>query len=348
MPLDAPVINMVRGSFMRFAVQPPCCSDVSRAIKPNRRSEGSIEARVSADILQTANAVASMTGFARTEGGIEGYDWTFEIKSVNGRNLDIRCRLPGGLDQIEVAARAEIPRRIRRGNVTVTVTLNRAAPTAQLRVNRDLLDHLFDLARELQASGAEPPRVDGLLSIRGVIEAAEEVESPDFRRHLENALTVTLGEAVDRLAEVRLAEGARLLQILHNQLDEIAALTERAARCASLQPMAIKERLRTQVNALLDAVPTLSEERLAQEAALLIVKGDVREELDRLNAHIAAARDLLGEGGAIGRRFDFLCQEFNREANTLCSKSTDVELTTIGLALKATIEQMREQVQNIE
>lgn len=288
-----------------------------------------------------------MTGFARVDGHDDHFAWTLEVKSVNGRSLDIRCRLPSGLDALEAVARTEIPRRLKRGSINVALNLTRTAPTSSVRINRDLLTQVLALARELEGDGAAPPRLDALLAVRGVIEVVEEDEAAP-RAKLEAILTAGLTQVIDRLATARAAEGARLATILSQHLDEIVRLTEAASRTAALQPEALKERLRTQLAALLEAVPALPEERLAQEAALLIARGDIREELDRLRAHVAAAHDLLAEGGAIGRRLDFLCQEFNREANTLCSKSGEVELTRIGLGLKAAIEQLREQVQNIE
>lgn len=288
-----------------------------------------------------------MTGFARVDGHADGYSWTFEAKSVNGRNLDIRCRQPAGFDTLEAAARAEIPKRLARGSVNVNLTVNRSQAVAQLRINRELLAQVLELAREIEGAGAAPPRLDSLLSVRGIIEPVEEDEG-EARERVEAALKADLGRLIGQLAAARLSEGARLVTVLNGHLDEIERLVAAASGCASTQPEALRDRLRAQVAALLDAAPALPEERLAQEAAILIAKADVREELDRLRAHIQAARDMLTEGGAIGRRFDFLCQEFNREANTLCSKSSDVELTRIGLSLKASIEQLREQVQNIE
>ena len=297
--------------------------------------------------MSAQHQVASMTGFARADGRDHGYAWTFEIKSVNGRNLDLRCRVAPGFDALEPVARAAVPQRIRRGNVNVTLSVTRSVAGAELRINRDLLDRLIALGNELSAV-AEKPRLDALLAVRGVVEIAEEAEIGEARERVESAMAATLNEALDRLSTVRLAEGARLVQVLNDHLDEIARLTDQASTCASLQPDAIKQKLRFQVAALLDAIPRLTEDRLAQEAALLITRADVREELDRLRSHIAAARDMLAKGGAIGRQLDFLCQEFNREANTLCSKSADVELTRTGLSLKAAIEQLREQAQNIE
>lgn len=291
--------------------------------------------------------IASMTGFARVDGHGDGYSWTFEAKSVNGRSLDLRCRLPSGFDSIEAAARADVPKRLARGNVNLTLAVNRAQAVSQLRINRELLAQVLEIAREIEGAGAAPPRLDSLLTVRGIIEPVEEDET-EARERVESALKGDLSKLIDQLVANRLAEGARIAEVLIGHLDEIARLVDAASACASTQPEALREKLRTQVAAILGSFPALSEERLAQEAAILIGKADVREELDRLRAHIQAARDMMAEGGAIGRRFDFLCQEFNREANTLCSKSADVELTRIGLSLKASIEQLREQVQNIE
>lgn len=288
-----------------------------------------------------------MTGFARVDGHGDGYSWTFEAKSVNGRSLDLRCRLPSGFDSVEAAARVDVPKRLARGNVNLTLTVNRTQAVSQLRINRELLAQVLEIAREIEGAGAAPPRLDSLLTVRGIIEPVEEDET-EARERVESALKGDLAKLIDQLVVNRLAEGARIAEVLNGHLDEIARLVDAASACASTQPEALREKLRAQVAAILGSFPSLSEERLAQEAAILIGKADVREELDRLRAHIQAARDMMAEGGAIGRRLDFLCQEFNREANTLCSKSADVELTRIGLSLKASIEQLREQVQNIE
>jgi len=292
--------------------------------------------------------VASMTGFARAEGGLGAVSWMVEVRSVNGKALDVRARVPNGFDAMEALARQEVARLLKRGNVSLTLTVSRVGAPTTLRLNRELLAEVMGLAREIEGAGAAPPRLDALLAIRGIIEPVEESETEEDRAAVEAAIARSVTEAVEKLAQARLDEGAALKAVLSAHLDEIVRLTDAAGATASLQPDAIRERLRQQVRALLENFPMLSEERLAQEAALLIGKADVREELDRLRAHISQARALLAEGAAVGRRLDFLCQEFNREANTLCSKSADVDLTRIGLDLKATIEQFREQVQNIE
>jgi len=296
-----------------------------------------------------------MTGFARAE-GVDAADlhpglhWAWEVKSVNGRNLEVRCRLPPGFEILESAGRAAVAERLKRGNVALTLTLARGGEPPRARINRELLDQLMALAAEYAAKGkAEPPRLDSLLAVRGVVEVVEEAEPSEEQRAVRLArMNETLARALAALAAMRHEEGGRLATLVGQHLDAIEELRQRAAATAAAQPAALKARLKQQVEVLLEASPALPEERLAHEAALLVTKADVREELDRLAAHVAAARKLLAEGGAVGRKFDFLCQEFNREANTLCSKSADVELTTIGLDLKAAIDQLREQVQNIE
>jgi uncharacterized protein (TIGR00255 family) len=288
-----------------------------------------------------------MTGFARAEAACGPHAWTWEGRSVNSRSLDLRVRLPAGFDRLEPTVRAEAGWRFKRGSVTVNLSMARGETTTRLRVNRDLLDQVLAISRELAQAGAAPPRLDALLAVRGVIEPVEQEQQADAGE-VDAALLASLGTMLDDLALARAEEGARLAAVLDDHLDRIAALARAAGAAAAAQPEALRARLRQLVAELLDAAPALPEERLAQEAALLVGKADVREEIDRLGAHIDQARTLLSGGGAIGRRLDFLCQELNREANTLCSKAGDVELTRIGLDLKATIEQFREQVQNIE
>jgi uncharacterized protein (TIGR00255 family) len=294
--------------------------------------------------------IASMTGFARVEDSQDGVSWAWELKSVNSKSLDLRLRLPPGFDHLEPALRSSLGQRVKRGAVAATLSLAREGGAGGgLRVNRAALDQILALAEELTGQiEAAPPRLDGLLALRGVLEPAGEEETPAAREALSAAFLAGWADALSRLVATREAEGARLETVLRERLAEMASLAAAAEASAAAQPEAIKARLRSLVATLLEASPALPEERLAQEAALLVARADIREELDRLAAHLAAAQDLLREGAAIGRRLDFLCQEFNREANTLCSKSSDVELTRTGLALKAAIEQLREQVQNIE
>ena len=288
-----------------------------------------------------------MTGFARAEGDELGISWVWETKSVNGKSLDLRLRLAPGFDALEPRLRAMLAQRFRRGNISAVLAITRTAPPA-VRVNRVALAQLVSLMNELAREvDAAPPRLDGLLALRGVVETVEDDEEAvlEGRR---SAVLDSWESALGRLAVARAEEGARLALLLCNQLEEMVALVRAAEDCAAAQPEAIRERLRTMLASLADLVPGLPEERVAQEMALLVARSDVREEIERLRAHLEQAKDLLQEGEAVGRRLDFLCQELNREANTLCSKSADIELTRIGLALKAAVEQFREQVQNIE
>ena len=292
-------------------------------------------------------SIASMTGFSRAEAASGDRQWVWELRSVNGRGLDVRCRLPNGYDALDPIVRAAVALRCKRGNVSVNLTENRQQ-RPRLNVNREALDQVLAIVAELKADkdiAAAPARLDGLLALPGVIERAEEEGDPASAL---SQLTQRLNEALDGLKAMRLAEGARLVALAVAQIDEIERLTNSARHIATTQPAAIAERLRLQLEALLGQVPLPSPDRLAQESALLAAKADVREELDRLAAHVGAVRALVQVGGAIGRKLDFLCQELNREANTLCSKAADVELTRIGLDLKVAIEQLREQVQNIE
>lgn len=291
-----------------------------------------------------------MTGFARIEGEEAGEAFIWELKSVNARAFDARFRLPPGLDAIEAVARTEIAKRVKRGNVSAQLTVSRPAGGQALAVNEAFLDQLLGLhGRYAGRVAAEPPRLDALLAVRGVVEPVEGArETPEAAERRQASYLAGLARAVAKLATARLEEGAQLGAVLASLLAEIDALHARAASSAGAQPGAVLARLKAQMASLLDATPALSEERLAQEAAVLAAKADVREELDRLSAHLAAARALLAKGGAIGRELDFLCQELNREANTLCSKASEMDLTDIGLKLKAAIERLREQVQNIE
>ena len=291
-----------------------------------------------------------MTGFARAEGGDGDLRWTWEVKSVNGRNLDMRVRVPTGFEALEPAVRAAVPEKLKRGNIAVGLVLTRGQQPARVRINRELLDQVIALADEVrQRLKTEAPRPDGLLAVRGVVELAEEEDLSEEKREARiQQMSADFTKALAALAQTRHEEGARLAAIVAQQLNDIERFCTAAAASAAAQPAGLQARLKQQLDMLLGTSPALPEERLAQELALLITKADVREELDRLGVHIAAARKLLKDGGAVGRKFDFLCQEFNREANTLCSKSSDFELTAIGLDLKSSIDQLREQVQNIE
>jgi uncharacterized protein (TIGR00255 family) len=294
-----------------------------------------------------ALGLASMTGFARAEGDDLGISWVWEMKSLNGKSLDLRLRLAPGFDSLEPQLRALLAQRFRRGNFSAILAITRTKPAA-VRVNRETLAQLVTLMNELAGEiEAAPPRIDGLLALRGVVETVE--DEPDaVLDERQRAVVDSWRIAIDRLANARAEEGARLSAVLRDQLAEMLALVEAAAGCAAAQPAAIRERLQAMLASLADLAPGMPEERVAQEMALLIARSDIREEIARLRAHIEQASDLLRQEEAVGRRLDFLCQELNREGNTLCSKSADIELTRIGLSLKAAVEQFREQVQNIE
>jgi uncharacterized protein (TIGR00255 family) len=292
-------------------------------------------------------AVVSMTGFSRVEGEAAGISWVWEVKSVNGKSLDLRLRLPPGYDALEVPLRAALGGRVRRGNITANLTVNRVAPPT-IRINREMLARVLALFAELtEEVEAAPPRLDGLIGLRGIIETIDD-EPDDIVAVRHAALVADWGAAIDRLAASRSEEGARLGAVLSGQLAELAELVAAASASAAAQPEALRARLQQSLAALGDLAPGVSQERVAQELALLVSRGDIREELDRLRAHIAQAGELMAKGAGVGRELDFLCQELNREANTLCSKSADIELTRIGLSLKVAVEQFREQVQNLE
>jgi uncharacterized protein (TIGR00255 family) len=291
-----------------------------------------------------------MTGFARAAASDERFAWTWEARSVNGRSLDVRCRLAAGFDQLESPARATASKLFNRGNINLTLGIERKAGASRVVVNREVLDQVLALVKDLEGKvNAAPPRLDGLLAVRGVVDTVEgNEEDDDVRTARDAAVLETLDSALQQLKAAREAEGRALAGTLTAHIDEIEALTREAGGQAAAQPAAMKARLEAQLSELLGSQPPLPPDRLAQEVALLATRGDVREELDRLAAHITAARALLNDKGAIGRRLEFLAQEFNREANTLCSKSADVALTQTGLALKAVIDRLREQAANVE
>lgn len=292
----------------------------------------------------------SMTGFARAAGQDERFSWTWEGRSVNAKGLDVRCRVPNGYEAVEQAAKASANKLFTRGNVTLGLSLERRDQGATTyRVNRDLLAQVRALRTDLSDDvSQEAPTIEGLLSIRGMLEAVEDTDSEDAVAARVATMIASGEEMLAALAVARGGEGGQLAVVLETHLNTLESLVTNASTCATAQPEALRARLATMVSELLDADTRLPEDRLAQEAALLVGKSDIREEIDRLQVHVKSARELLLEREAVGRRLDFLCQELNREANTLCSKSADVDLTQIGLDMKATIEQFREQVQNVE
>jgi uncharacterized protein (TIGR00255 family) len=294
-------------------------------------------------------ALVSMTGFAEAHGSRDGAHWRWEAKSVNGRGLDLRLRLPPGFDGIEPAARVLAADRFKRGNIQVVLTHESALGERGLRIDAAALASAVKIAKEVaNETGLRQASVDGLLALKGVIVQDESVEMDSrIRAGRDASILESLAAAFDALARARANEGAKLAVVLEGQIAEIARLTAAAGAAAAAQPAALRARLTQQIADLM-APGTLSPERLEQEIALLAVRADIREELDRLSAHVSEARRLLASGEAVGRKLDFLSQEFNREANTLCSKSSDIALTRIGLDLKAVIDQFREQAQNVE
>jgi uncharacterized protein (TIGR00255 family) len=294
-------------------------------------------------------ALSSMTGFARSHGVSGPYAWAWEIKSVNGKGLDVRLRFPPGWDAIEVPVRARVAEALTRGSVQINLTVERSGTAPAVRVNTAVIEAILATVRQLAPEiDASPPSIDGLLALKGVIEVGDAEEREEDRRSAETAVVASFSEAIGALGEMRRHEGAALGRVLSARLNEIAVLAERAEVAPGRKPEAIRARLAEQVAALLAQSERFDPDRLHQEAIMIATKADVREELDRLAAHLAQARHLIEQGGPIGRRLDFLSQEFNRESNTLCAKSNDVDLTNIGLELKAAVEQFREQVQNVE
>jgi len=310
-----------------------------------------------------AVTVTSMTGYARAEGRCDvaslpaAFSWVWEAKSVNGKGLDLRVRVPPGFDSLEPVVRQAAGKVLTRGSLSLNLQVASDAGAAVLKVNEPLLDALLALAAQKAAglpAGAlgslvAPASIDGLLALRGVLDASDSttIDSTAIAARDEKLLA-GLSVALERLNRSRLDEGARLAPVVAGHLDEIERLCAEARSVAATQPAALQAKVTQAVNDLLGAASPVAPDRLAQEIALLALKADVREELDRLTAHVAQARELLAKGEACGRKLDFLSQEFNREANTLCSKSTDVALTRIGLGLKAAVDQFREQIQNIE
>jgi uncharacterized protein (TIGR00255 family) len=294
-------------------------------------------------------ALKSMTGFARSDGTIGGTSWHWEVRVVNGRGLDVRLRLPSGYEGLEARVREAAAKRLTRGSAGITLAVTRQEGVSEIRLNETALAQVLAAAERVRALiGGEPPRVEAVLGLKGVLEFVEANESEQKARARFDAMMASLEKALDDVVGVRAKEGARLGTVLRDQLAEVERLTSAIAASPARSPDSIRQRLREQVDRLLDHSTPFDAVRLHQEAALLATRADVEEELQRLAVHVAAARDLLAVDEPVGRKLDFLSQEFNREANTLCSKSNDAEITQMGLRLRAVIDQMREQVQNIE
>ena len=290
-----------------------------------------------------------MTGFARTEGSHSGLAWAWELRSVNGRGMELRMKLPPGLEALEAALREVAGQVIRRGNVTANLSMKREE-VARLAPDPAALDAVLALVAEIarRIPDAPPPRAEAILALPGVLRNGPAPAENGVADAQAAAVRTGFAAALAGLADARRSEGARLALVVATLLDEVSGLCRQATEEAADQPARLRARMMETVAALLRELPSLPEERVAQEVALLASRADVREELDRLASHVAAARDLLAEDAPVGRRLEFLVQEFNREANTLCSKSASAALTATGLRLKAAIEQLREQVANIE
>lgn len=290
-----------------------------------------------------------MTGFARASTSVDGVDIAWELKSVNGKSLDARLRLPPGMDRLEQQARKAIQARFKRGNIQAGLTITAAETEALPVVNQVFLKQISAIANDLvETTGCAPATADGLLMIRGVLVAPDGEPDEEKRKHRDDLVLNVLDDALGRLVDSRRSEGKALHAVLAGAIDTIGVLTSRAETDPSRSPEIIRRRLADQIAAIMETGASLDEGRLHMEAALLATKADIREEIDRLHAHVENARGLLSEGSAVGRRLDFLAQEFNRESNTLCSKSNAASLTSIGLELKAVVDQFREQIQNLE
>jgi uncharacterized protein (TIGR00255 family) len=292
--------------------------------------------------------ISSMTGFARASGSHLAETWVWELKSVNGKAFDARLRLPQGFDHLEIPAKQMLAQHFKRGNLQINLSMQSAAGEERISINRDVLEQYLVLAEELRnRTGALPPSSESLLALRGVVETKSETRSEEDQLLIDEAILKSFNQAVVELVKNRDEEGAKLFSILKSQLDHIETCRTNAIKHPSRQIETIKQKLKDQVAQLIE-LHKFDDQRLHQEAVMLATRADIQEELDRLGAHISAARDLLKSKEPVGRKFDFLTQEFNREANTLCSKANDSGLTSIGLDLKTVIDQMREQVQNIE
>lgn len=294
-------------------------------------------------------ALSSMTGFSRGHGALGLYGWAWEIKSVNAKGLDFRLRVPPGWDGVEIPVRKLVAERLTRGTVYANLTVERKGGAPTVKVNEAVLSAVLSTIDNLRGRlDAAPPSLDGILSLKGVIDVGDEIENEDERQTAEAAIVDAFRQALDQMIAMRRQEGSVLGRVLGERLAAISQLTARAEAAPGRKPEAVKARLASQIAALLDAGGRFDSDRLHQEALMLAAKADIREELDRLAAHAGQAKKLIAEGGAVGRRLDFLSQELNRESNTLTAKSNDVDLTNIGLELKAVVEQFREQVQNLE
>lgn len=294
--------------------------------------------------------ISSMTGFARADGSTDGLSWIWESRSVNGRGLDVRLRLPPGYEALEIPARDAVAKRFARGSISLSLSIEKQQTNGAIRLNEQVLADVIKAADRVSTlSGATKPDAAQLLMIKGVLETSDQaIEDAAARASREKTILQSLEAALDKLGEARRAEGARLGGVIHDQISQIEQLAATVRASPSRAPEAVMTRLKDAIARLVDTTAALDDQRLHQEAVLIATRADVEEELQRLSAHVAAARDILAERGSVGRKLDFLAQEFNREANTLCSKANAVDITRLGLQLKTVIDQFREQVQNVE
>lgn len=294
-------------------------------------------------------SLKSMTGFASGGATFGDYSWSFEVKSVNAKGLDIRSRVPSFLDGLDIEIKKIVSQSLKRGTVFVNLTIERDGADSDFTINTNLLDSLIKTASAYaDRPGIAPASIDGLLNIKGVIDFSSKGLEDDIKKQLIEALMKNLEAVVSQLVDARSSEGLRMNDILSSNMDEMLTLVTAAEKSAAVRIDAVRDRFQSNVERLMQDDSLVSKDRLEQEIAMLAVKADITEEIDRLKSHITEAREIMNSDEAVGRRLDFLSQEFNREANTLCSKSNDKDLTRIGLAMKILIDQFREQIQNIE
>ncbi len=291
----------------------------------------------------------SMTGFARSQGQFEDTSWVWELRSVNGKGLDLRIRVPGGFEAVETAARNMLSKYFKRGNIQISLSISQSASVTIPYINHEAVSSLFDAAKELQQKlGGVLPGAAELMAMRGVVELGEKQIDEDTKNKRNANILNGLEQAAKSLMEMRQSEGGAIAEVLREQVNKISQLHSAINASKSRSPEAIKAQLQAQVEKLIDSNSGFDEQRLYQEVAILAAKADLQEELDRLVVHVKAAQELLAGDGPVGRRLDFLAQEFNRECNTICSKSNSAEVTSTGLDMKLIIDQFREQLQNME
>lgn len=289
-----------------------------------------------------------MTGYASSDGVCSNVAWMWELRAVNGKGLDIRMRIPSGFEGLEQKMRGKCAEVLTRGNLQISLTAKEQGAATELVVNQSALDSVLKISKDLEDQGFDKPSTDGILSIRGVLEERHVERSETEQNELLAAIEQGFETALNALVTAREAEGKALADVLLGQVSQISNLVQKVIADPSRSQEAIKDRLQQQVQNLVDSNSNFDDERLYVEAAILATKADLQEEIDRLLAHIVSANTLIGDGGPIGRRLDFLAQEFNRECNTICSKSNAAAVTAIGLELKVLVDQFREQIQNVE